>query len=215
MYKNHNNVTPSVENMGQKDTCDVVADTATSRDNPRQTGVESFEHAENDSVHTIAKRPTTRASMCAPAITAYGKTHSSADNEKQAALKTLLDRGARTPLPDITANADASFRSLFTPVSRKTTDTEEYEKNTPVLNVADIPANVSLASLAAARKGQGGGKNQTKPKTEITENLEETGSAAGTSSGSVTHTDRVLHEMFEGHTDAVPNTEQPTGTKTG
>jgi hypothetical protein len=149
--------------------------------------------------------------MCAPAVTAYEKTRSSTNNEKQAALKTLLDRGAKTPLPDMKANADASFTSLFTPVSKKAADTEDYEKNTPVLNVADIPANVSLASLAAARKGQGDSRNQTKPKAEIAANSEENVNATD---GPATHIDNVLHEMFDGHSDAARKTEQPTSTST-
>ena len=209
MQTNHSNVTPSVEKQDQTDTCDVVAGSATSHDNPKQTGIGSFKHAGNDMVHTIAKRPAARASMCAPAITASGKTHPSAINENRAALKPLLDRGAKTPLPDLNANADASFTALFTPVSRNSTDTEDYEKNTPVLNIADIPANVSLASLAAARDALDVSESHPEPKTAVASTEE---NADDTTSCPETHIENVLHEMFEGRSDAAQITEQPASS---
>jgi hypothetical protein len=167
LYKNHNNVTPSVENQDQMDTCEVVMDTTTSSDNPGQRVSGAFEHAGNDSVKTIIKRPAARASMCAPAITASGKTCPTAINEKQAALKVLLDRGAKTRSLDVDANTDASFTSLFAPVAKDAADAENNEENTPYLNVADIPANVSLASIAAARTATNVSKNRAKQKTGI------------------------------------------------
>lgn len=162
--------------MAQENTYEVVADTATSRDTPGQREIESFQHAENDRVQPITKRPASRASMCAPAITAYEKTSSSVDNEKRAALKTLLDRSAKAPLPQFDADADESFTSLFAPVAKDAVVTEDYEENIPVLNVADIPDNVSLASLAAARAMTNVNKKQTEQKTGIA-NIEENASS--------------------------------------
>ncbi|MEJ2227198.1 MAG: hypothetical protein P8Y67_02965 [Alphaproteobacteria bacterium] len=149
MHTSCNDLTPSVEEWGEPSAHDVAAGTATFNDAQQYTDAGSTEHAGSDSVKAVTRRPSTRASLHAPAIAAEDGAQVETKSDTRASLKSLLDRSEKTRIQDIEANADASFTSLFAPVAK-----ESAEGDMPVANLADMPANMSLASLAAANANQ-------------------------------------------------------------